>query len=319
MRETRADTVQALILVVLLHGLLIAALIVSALLSWSSGQVSAAGSPMATELAEMGDLSAAMQRTLRTKVKPIEPLPQPEPEESQPLPQPLAEPKPQDATAPQQQSPQDFLPVPDTTNQEQVVDAPTPNRAEEQKVQEAKSRQEQVDLTEQKRQQEAQQKQRLAEQQDAERQKQLEEIRRERARLKRVADLSEQNLQQLADRRASQASQTATAPAPAPAAAGNRGTDTGLLARYQAALQSAITAKWTRPDSVALGAPCRLRIHQLPGGQVNSVDVIEPCSYDEAGRRSIEAAVRKAQPLPYSGFEPVFQRELLINFRAEDH
>lgn len=317
MRETRADTVQALILVVLLHGLLIAALIVSALLNWNSASVSAAGSPVATELAEMSDLSAAMQRTLRSKVEPVKPpQPEPVPEDSEPLPQPVAEPKPQDAVSPQQQSPQDFIPVPDTASQEQVVDTPTPNPAEEKKVQEAKARQEQVDLTEQKRQEEAQQKQRLAEQQDAERQKKLDEIRRERARLQREQNLAEQKLQQLADRRATQASQTAATSAPAPA--GNQGADTGLLARYQAALQSAIKSKWTRPDSVPLGAACKLNIRQLPGGQVIAVEVVEPCAYDEAGRRSVEAAVLKAQPLPYAGFESVFQRSLIINFRAED-
>lgn len=316
MRESRADTVQALILVVLLHGLLLAALIIAALLSWNSGAVSAAGSPVTTELAEMSDLSPAMQRTLRSKVKPVE-QPEPLPEEAEPLPQPVAEPKPQDAVSPQQQSPQDFIPVPDTTSQEQVVDTPTPNPAEEKKLQEAKARQEQVDLTEQKRQEEAQQKQRLAEQQDAERQKKLEEIRRERANLQREQNLAEQKLQQLADRRATQASQSAAAAAPAQQA-GNQGADTGLLARYQAALQSAIKSKWTRPDSVPLGAACRLSIRQLPGGQVIAVEVVEPCSYDEAGRRSVEAAVLKAQPLPYAGFESVFQRSLTINFRAED-
>ncbi|MBN7138359.1 hypothetical protein A7A76_04545 [Lysobacter enzymogenes] len=316
MRETRADTVQAAILVVLLHGLLIAALIVSALLNWNSAAVSAAGSPVTTELAEMSDLSAAMQRTLRSKVKPVE-LPEPQPEDAEPLPQPVAEPKPQDAVAPQQQSPQDFIPVPDTTSQEQVVDTPTPNPAEEKKLQEAKARQEQVDLTEQKRQEEAQQRQRLAEQQEAERQQKLDEIRRERARLQREQSLAEQKLQQLADRRATQASQTAAATTPA-AQAGNQGADTGLLARYQAALQSAIKNKWTRPDSVPLGAACRLNIRQLPGGQVIAVEVVEPCAYDEAGRRSVEAAVLKAQPLPYAGFESVFQRSLILNFRAED-
>lgn len=317
MRETRADTAQAIMLAVLLHGLLVAAIFLSMLWNWNSAQVSAAGSPLSSELTDVSDLSAAMQRTLRNRPEPVDPLPLPEPEDASPLPQPIPEPKPQDATAPQQQSPQDFIPVPDTTTQEQVVDTPTPNRAEEQKVQEAKARQEQVDLTEQKRQEEAQQKQRLAEQQEAERQQKLDEIRRERARLQREQSLAEQKLQQLADRRATQASQTAAAANPTQTA-GNQGTDTGLLARYQAALQSAIKSKWTRPDSVPLGAVCKLNIRQLPGGQVIAVEVVEPCSYDEAGRRSVEAAVLKAQPLPYAGFESVFQRSLNLNFRAED-
>ncbi|WP_363798515.1 cell envelope integrity protein TolA [Lysobacter firmicutimachus] len=315
MRETRADTTQAVLLAVLLHGLLVAAILLSML--WRpSEQVSAAGSPLSSELTEFSDLSAAMQRTLRNRPEPL-PQPEPEPEEAQPLPQPVPEPKPQDAVAPQQQSPQDFIPVPDETTQEQVVDTPTPNRAEEQKVQEAKAKQAQVDLTEQKRQQEAQQKQRLAEQQQQlENQKKLEEIRRERARLQREQDLSAQKLQQIADARAAKASQAAAASTPANS--GNQGADTGLAARYAAALQAAIVQKWTRPDSIPVGAGCRLNIRQLPGGSVIAVEVVEPCAYDEQGRRSIEAAVLKAQPLPYAGFESVFSRNLNLNFKAED-
>jgi colicin import membrane protein len=316
MKETRADTVQAAMGVVLLHALLLAALLLGALLNWNRGAVSAAGSPLSSELAELSDLSPAMQRTLRNRPEPVAPLPEPEPEEAQPLPQPVPEPKPQDASAPQQQSPQDFIPVPDTTSQEQVVDTPTPNPAEEKKIQEAKARQEQVDLTEQKRQEEAQQKQRLAEQQEAERQKKLEEIRKERARIQREQQLAEQKLEQLADRRATQASQAAAASAPAPA--GNQGVDAGLAARYAAALQAAILSKWTRPDTVPIGSMCRLNIRQSPGGAVLAVEVGSPCSYDEQGKRSIEAAVLKAQPLPYAGFEAVFQRNLNLNFRAED-
>lgn len=314
MRETRADTVQAVMVVVLLHGLLLAALVLSALYNWSNS-VSAAGSPLSSELTDVSDLSAAMQRTLRTRVKPVEPLPQPEPEDAAPLPQPIPEPKPQDAPAPPQQSPQDFIPVPDNTTQEQVVDTPTPNRAEEQKLQEAKARQEQVDLTEQKRQEEAQQKERLAAEQQ-EKLKELEKIRAERAKLQKQTDIAEQKLQQLADARAATASQNASATRPQ--TAGNQGVDAGLAARYAAALQSAIVQKWTRPDTVATGAGCRLNIRQLPGGNVISVEVVEPCGYDEQGRRSIEAAVLKAQPLPYAGFESVFSRNLNLNFKAED-
>lgn len=315
MRETRADTAQAIMLAVLLHGLLVAAIFLSMLWNWNSAQVSAAGSPLSSELTDVSDLSAAMQRTLRNRPEPVDPLPLPEPEDAAPLPQPIPEPKPQDATAPQQQSPQDFIPVPDTTTQEQVVDTPTPNRAEEQKVQEAKARQEQVDLTEQQRQEEAQQQKRLAAEQ-LERDKQLEKIRAERARLQREQSLSEQKLQQIADARAAKASQNAAATAPA--TTGNQGVDTGLAAKYAAALQAAIVEKWTRPDSVPLGAGCRLNIRQSPGGAVLAVEVVEPCSYDEQGRRSIEAAVLKAQPLPYAGFESVFQRNLNLNFKAQD-
>jgi colicin import membrane protein len=57
----------------------------------------------------------------------------------------------------------------------------------------------------------------------------------------------------------------------------------------------------------------------VPGGTVIDAKVDPSCPYDELGRRSIEAAVLKAQPLPYAGFEPVFNRTLKLNFQAADH
>ena len=87
---------------------------------------------------------------------------------------------------------------------------------------------------------------------------------------------------------------------------------------WLAALQEAILSKWTRPETVPLGARCTLVIKQLPGGEVMSAEVSSPCAYDEMGKRSIEAAVLKAQPLPYAGFETVFARTLRLNFEARD-
>lgn len=89
-------------------------------------------------------------------------------------------------------------------------------------------------------------------------------------------------------------------------------------ARYADAIQQAITSRWIRPASVEIGARCRLLVQQLPGGEVMSVEVSSPCAYDELGRASIKNAVLKAQPLPYAGFEPVFQRTLTLNFHAQD-
>jgi colicin import membrane protein len=94
--------------------------------------------------------------------------------------------------------------------------------------------------------------------------------------------------------------------------------DTGLNARYAAAIQEAILRNWTRPDSVPIGQRCRIVIRQIPGGEVVSAEVDPSCPYDDLGRRSVEAAVLKAQPLPYAGFEAVFQRTLVLNFEAQD-
>ncbi len=148
----------------------------------------------------------------------------------------------------------------------------------------------------------------------------IKKIQAERAKLARQADLSEQKLKQIADSQARNAAEAAAqsdaASIPSP---GNNGIDEGLLARYQAALQDAILRNWTRPDSVPLGQRCKLVIRQIPGGNVIDVQVAAGCPYDDLGQRSVEAAVLKAQPLPYAGFEAVFRRTLTVNFEAQDH
>ena len=322
MRETRADTSRAIGLALLLHALVFLAMFAG--LWWTKTQrpSSAAAGPVGAELVDAGDLSQAMQRTLANRPDPVaDAVPLPEPvEEAAPLPQPLPEPVPEEEVAPRQIAPQELLVNPDDRNQDAVVDRPTPTPTTETQLQEAKRRQEQVDLTEQKRQEEAERKQRLAQQQEAERQKQLAEIKRLRALAARDAKVAQAELRRIADARgAGAAEEAARADAGASGArAGGGGTDQGLLAQYVAALQSAINAKWTRPESVPAGAPCRLVIRQLPGGNVMDVQVASPCAYDEAGQESIKRAVLKADPLPYAGFEEVFSRNLTINFRAQD-
>lgn len=325
MRERREDTAKAVALALGLH-VLVAALLLGGL--WWTESAAPAGAPgaVSADVVSADALSASMRRALDATPRDTapEPLPTPEPE-SEPEPLPAPEPEPQAPPEPQP-APQDFIPVPDEETREEVVEQPTPRKAETPKPQEAKRKQEQVDLTERERQLEAQRQERRRQEQrervereKAETEKRLAEIRRKRAAVAREAQLAEQRLQQLADARSGRAAEEAArADAAASAPPGAGGTDDGLQARYAAALQAAITAKWTRPDSIPPGALCRLVIRQLPGGEVVSAEVSSPCAYDEQGRRSIEAAVLKAQPLPYAGFERVFQRTVTLNFRAQD-
>jgi colicin import membrane protein len=314
MRETRADNVQAFVLALLLHALLFALMFIGLWWTRSSTPLSAAGSPVSAELSEFSDLSAAMRRTLAKRPEPVKELPPPPPAEEDvpPLPQPLPEPVPEDSPVPQQQQAQEQVPDPSPIEQEKV-DRNAISAETREREQEEKRRQEQIDLTERQRQEEAEKKQRLAQQQQDD---ELKQIQAERAKAKREADLAEQKLKQIADLKAAQASKQAAASAPPPP--GNNGVDNGLLARYQVALQEAILRNWTRPDNVAIGQRCRITIRQLPGGTVIEAKVDDSCPYDELGRRSVEAAVLKAQPLPYAGFESVFSRTLLLNFQAQD-
>ncbi|MCJ0825795.1 TonB C-terminal domain-containing protein [Luteimonas sp. 50] len=279
----------------------------------TNAPLSAAGPVIEADLVDPDALSAPMRRALDAPAKaPPEPRPV---EDAVPPPQPTPEARPQDAPVPPQPQAQEPIPVPDAREQERVErDADAARRAA--REQEEKRRQEQVDLTRRERQEAAEKQQRLAQQQFADK---LKKIRAEREKAARAADLAEQKLKQLADARTRSTADAATpsdsAASPPP---GNNGVDPDLAARYAAALQDAILRNWTRPDTVPLGQRCRITIRQLPGGEVIDAKVAASCPYDELGQRSVEAAVLKAQPLPYAGFEAVFQRTLYLNFEAQD-
>ena len=311
MKETRADTNAAVVSALALHALLFALMFLGLWWTRASTPVSAAGPVIEADLVDPNALSAPMRRALDA---PAKALPQPV-EDAAPPPQPVPEPRPQDAPVPPQPQAQEPVPEPDAREQQRVErDAEAAERAA--REQEEKRRQEQIDLTERQRQEAAEKQQRLAQQQIADK---LKKIRAEREKASRAADLAEQKLKQLADARARNAAEAAaqsdSAASPPP---GNNGVDPDLAARYAAALQEAILRNWTRPDTVPLGQRCRITIRQLPGGEVIDAEVAPSCPYDELGRRSVEAAVLKAQPLPYAGFEAVFSRTLNLNFQAQD-
>jgi colicin import membrane protein len=284
----------------------------------------AAGSPVidASLVVSSADIRAAEQ-AMQDAPKP-ETLPHPvedvAEEETVPPPQPIPEPRPKDSPVPQQQQAQERIPVPDTEDQE-AASRLAISQEKALKEQEEKRRQEQIDLTERQRQEEAERKQRLAKQQEeTDRQAKLEEIRRKRAQAAREAQLAEQRLQQITNARnrqtaAASTSAAATTGSPPP---GQGGTSNDLLAKYAAAIQAAVAPQWIKPDNVPAGTRCRVSIVQVPGGRVLTAEVQPGCRMDDIGKRSLEAAVLKAQPLPYSGFESVFSRELTINFEAQD-
>ena len=311
MRENRGDTVLAVVFALLLHAVPLLLLLVASL--WRTPPTSAAaGEPISADVVDLNALSASMRSALRREPEPlakVEPLPEPlaEPLPEEPLPEPLQE------TPPEQQlQPQEQLSDPDTVDQQEVKpDSASAETAA--REQEARQRQGQVDLTERERQQQAEQRARTA--MEVERERQLADIRRQRSQLQRETQLSEERLRQLADRRAQQASDAVANASPPP---GERGTDPNLSAAYAKALADAIRSNWTQPDNVSPTVVCKIVIRQVAGGEVIDAQVDPSCPYDEQGRRSVEAAVLKAQPLPYRGFESVFNRTLTINFRAED-
>ena len=318
MRESRADTASAVGLAVLLHLLLFGLIFLGMWWSRSSTPQSAQGSPVSADVIDPNALSAADRRALDRRPEPVvepepepipEPLPEPVEEPAAAPPQPLPEPRPEDAPEAPQPELQEVIPDPEPVAQPEVRRDAQAEEAREREQQE-KRRQALVELAERQKQEEAEQRRRRAQQE-------LEQIRAERERTERQARLAEDRLKQIADREARQAAERAAASAASPPP-GRPDGDSGLAAKYAAAIQEVVRRNWRRPDNVALGQACRMYITQLPGGEVMSVEFDPSCPYDAQGRRSVEAAVRAAEPLPYAGFEPVFSRRLNFTFRAQD-
>jgi len=214
--------------------------------------------------------------------------------------------KPDPATAPPPPPP----PKQDQVDQQRVTAMADQKAEEHKREQEAKERQRQIELDQ--------------ERKETERQKELDAIRKQREAADQRTKLEQEKLAQLrdrqdADRKKAEQDQLARQMEheAREAQTGAGGQDDDLRARYAAAIQVAVTRAWHRPESVAPGLRCTLRIVQIPGGDVLSVSVVAPCNADGAARNSIEQAVLRAAPLPYAGYEQVFTREVNFNFRFD--
>lgn len=205
----------------------------------------------------------------------------------------------------------------DTIDRERIARDGQLPALDEQREQEERRKREQVELEAQER----------LSQMERERQKQLEDIRRLREEAQRKREREEQRLAQLedtqradrVDRQREEERQRIDDMAQREDAqrAGTGGTENDLRARYVFALQQVVTINWLRPDTARAGLRCTVRIVQLPGGEVIDASVVPPCNGDPLTQRSLEAAVMRAQPLPYQGYESVFQRTIDFVFRYD--
>ena len=92
--------------------------------------------------------------------------------------------------------------------------------------------------------------------------------------------------------------------------------NSGALAQYVYAIQQRIQRNWVEPPSARAGLECVVNVRQLPGGEVVGA-TIGQCNGDDAVKRSIEAAVFKASPLPEPQDPTLFERNLRITFKPE--
>jgi colicin import membrane protein len=234
--------------------------------------------------------------------KPV--LPKPEPPKPEP-------PKPEPPKPPQEATPPPTEVHQDTVEQERITALAAEKAEEAKKEQEEKHRREQALLEDQQRKEE-------------ERKKQLADVRKEREAAEKALKLEKEKLAQLEDKQRSdrakadkQRVQQMVDQEAEQAQTGAGGQDNDLAARYAAAIQSAVTNNWNRPDSATPGLRCTVVIVQIPGGELMSATVTSPCNADQVTRNSIEQAVRKAAPLPYQGYEKVFQRSIKFNFKYD--
>ena len=302
--ETSADKLRAFGLALAVHVVCVLVMLIGLWWTTETKPVSVPGPVIQVDL--IGPTQAPKSvavASVKAPPKPVLPKPEP-PKPDVPKPQPVKIQTPQEATPPPTEVQQDKV------DQERIA-ALAAEKAEQAKEQEEKHRQQQALLEEQQRKEE-------------ERKKQLADIRKQREAAEKALKLEQQKLAQLEDRqradRASAEKQRVQAQAEREAdqaQSGAGGQDDDLTARYVAAIQSAVTNNWNRPDSAQSGLRCTIMITQIPGGDLLNVSISSPCNADQVTRNSIESAVRKAAPLPYKGYEKVFQRSIKFNFRYD--
>jgi colicin import membrane protein len=143
----------------------------------------------------------------------------------------------------------------------------------------------------------------------ADKQRKLEEERLKQIEARKERELQEQQRQQQAAEAQRQAD--------AQAQQFRAGQLAGKEAEYIAAIAVVVTNNWLRPPTAQPGLNCKVKVVQIPGGEVISSSLSGRCNGDEATRRSILAAVDRAGVLPYRGYEDVFQREIEFTFRYD--
>ncbi|HEX4242528.1 MAG TPA: cell envelope integrity protein TolA [Steroidobacteraceae bacterium] len=93
---------------------------------------------------------------------------------------------------------------------------------------------------------------------------------------------------------------------------------TGPLSQaYIAKLRNRIQNAWIKPPSATVGLDCMVEVTQIPGGEVTGARVTQ-CNGDAAARQSIENAVYRASPLPEPPDPALFERNFVFRFKPDE-
>jgi len=153
-----------------------------------------------------------------------------------------------------------------------------------------------------------------------ERQKKLKEIQKKRKTIEQRRKQEEQNLKELAEK-IKQETRT-------PVKTENIGTTKGtsqaserqkLMLQYQLTVISSVERQWNKPVSANEHLLCHVKVRQIPGGGVMDATISSPCNANTIVKKSILAAIKKADPLPYKGFESVFSRTATFIFQPSEN
>lgn len=145
----------------------------------------------------------------------------------------------------------------------------------------------------------------------ARRQSELDELIKQREEARKEADRKKRELEALQEQRALAA---------AIAAEEDQGLtgeveDNSLLAQYRRAIEQTIEQRSHLSRDLRPGFLCWMRVTQLPTGEVMDVTPLAKCNATPQERAELIDGIMRASPLPYSGFEPVFDRLIDIPFQ----
>lgn len=152
-----------------------------------------------------------------------------------------------------------------------------------------------------------------------ERKKKLERIQQLKKQKQRETKQAEQDLKDLTEKIQQEVN--------APKKVENIGTNKGnaeanelnqMMARYQIAVISSVERQWNKPVSSNNNLVCHVNVRQMPGGGVIEATIASPCNANNIVKKSILAAIHKADPLPYKGFEKAFSRTATFIFQPNE-
>jgi colicin import membrane protein len=301
MLERASDRWVSIILSVLLHGTLVAALVYG---FWTYKQSRPPTPTLAIEATVVD--SRTVSGAARTP-------PEPEPKAPPPAPEPV------EPTGPPEPTPEELA------QREQALKEQAQKEQAEKEQAQRDAVEKQRKLEEQKQQEDAQRQaveQRQALQKQRETQEKADAERKaaeakKRAEEQRVAEQKRaETAQREADAKARAESEAELRNSLAAEEHANQLRSSGAMVSWVSQITARIQHAWLRPPSATSGIQCVLHITQAPGGAVISAK-IESCNGDQAVRESIEAAAYRASPLPPPPDPSLFERDLEVTFRPD--